>query len=147
MISKIIMARLRPFLSGIVFPFQSASVPGRKRIDNVIIVQELIHTISRKRGSVGNMAIKIDLEKAYDKLEWSFIRDMLHRANIPGRIIDIIMSCVTSVSNSIFFNGGCLEEFRPSRGIRQGEPLSPYIFILCMDYLGHLITEKCVGLQ
>ena len=64
------------------------------------------------------MAIKIDLEKAYDKLEWSFIRDTLHRANILSRLIDIIMSCVTSVNTSILFNRGCLEEFRPSRGIR-----------------------------
>ena len=118
MITKIIVARLRPFLSGIVSPFQSAFMPGTKGTDNVIIVQELIHTISRKRGSVGNMAIKIDLEKAYDKLEWSFIRDTLHRANILSRLIDIIMSCVTSVSTSILFNGGYLEEFRPSRGIR-----------------------------
>ena len=120
MITKIIVARLRPFLSGIVSPFQSAFVPGRKGTDNVIIVQELIRTISRKGGvgGVGNMAIKIDLEKAYDKLEWSFIRDTLHRANILSRLIDIIMSCVTSVSTSILFNGGCLEEFRPSRGIR-----------------------------
>ena len=53
------------------------------------------------------------------------------------------MSCVTSVNTSILFNRGCLEEFRPSRGIRQGDPLSPYLFILCMDYLGHLIAEKC----
>ena len=89
------------------------------------------------------MAIKTDLEKAYDKLEWSFIRDTLHRANIPVRLIDIIMSCVTSVSTSILFNGGCLEEFRPSRGIRQGDPLFSYLFILCIDYLRHLIAEKC----
>ena len=119
MITKIIVARLRPFLSGIISPFQSTFVPGRKGTDNVIIVQELIRTISRKGGGgVGNMAIKIDLEKAYDKLEWSFIRDTLHRANILSRLIDIIMSCVTSVSTSILFNGGYLEEFRPSRGIR-----------------------------
>ncbi|KAL0016452.1 hypothetical protein SO802_003521 [Lithocarpus litseifolius] len=104
---------------------------------------ELIHTISRKRGSVGNMAIKIDLKKAYDKLEWSFIRDTLHRANLLGRLIDIIMSCVTSVSTSILFNGGSLEESSPSRGIRQGDSLSPYLFILCIDYLGQLIAEKC----
>ena len=54
-----------------------------KGIDNAIIVQELIHSISRKKGAVGYMAIKLDLEKAYDKLEWSFIRERLMEVNLP----------------------------------------------------------------
>ena len=70
-VTKIIVARLRPYLEKLVSPLQSAFVPGRKGIDNAIIVQELIHSISRKKGAVGYMAIKLDLEKAYDKLEWS----------------------------------------------------------------------------
>ena len=89
------------------------------------------------------MALKIDLEKAYDKLEWSFIREMLIRANLPANLIDIIMSCVSTVSTSILVSGEALEPIYPSRGIRQGDPLSPYLFILCMDYLGQLILEKC----
>ena len=89
------------------------------------------------------MALKIDLEKAYDKLEWSFIKDMLIRFYLPRKLIDLIMSCISSVSTSLLFNGGALEPFLPTRGIRQGEPLSPYIFIMCMDYLGKLIQERC----
>jgi len=73
------------------------------------------------------MALKIDLEKAYDKLKWNFIRDMLIRVNLPTDIIDVIMSCVSIVSTSILFNG---------------DPISPYLVILCMDYLGQLIEEK-----
>ena len=77
MVTKIIVAKLRPFLSKLVSLLQTTFVPGRRRTYNAIIVQELIHTISRKKGRVGYMAIKIDLEKAYNKLEWSFIRDTL----------------------------------------------------------------------
>ena len=55
------------------------------------------------------------------------------------------MSCVTSTRISILFNGGALEPFKPSRGLRQGDPISPYLFILCMEFLGHLIEEKCVN--
>ena len=142
-VTKIIVARLRPHLEKLVSPLQSAFVPGRKGVDNAIIVQELIHSISRKKGAVGYMAIKIDLEKAYDKLEWSFIRERLMEINLPTELTDLIMSCVCSVSSSVLFNGGRLDPFFPSRGIRQGDPLSPYLFILCMEYLGHLIEGKC----
>ena len=58
-------------------------------------------------------------------------------------IIDVIMSCVSTVSSSILFNGEALDPIFPSRGIRQGDPISPYLFILCMDFLGQLIEEKC----
>ena len=142
-ITKIIVARSRPYLDKLVSPLQTAFISGRKGVDNTIIVQEIIHTLSKKKARVGYMAIKIDLEKAYDKLEWNFIRDTLIRANLLTDLIDIIMSCISSVSTSILFNGECLEPIYPSRGIRQGDPLSPYIFILCMEYLGQLIEGKC----
>jgi len=89
------------------------------------------------------MAIKIDLEKAYDKIKWSFIKEILVNFNFPSNLIDLIMSCVSSVSTSLLFNGCCLEPFRSSQGIRQGDPLFPYLFILCMEYLGYLIKAKC----
>ena len=89
------------------------------------------------------MAIKLDLEKAYDKLEWSFIRKKLIRFNFLENLIELIMSCISSVSTSLLFNGGCMDSFWPSRGIRQGDPLSLYLFILCMEFLGQLIDEKC----
>ena len=106
------------------------------------MVQELIHTISNKKGREGYMAIKVDLEKAYDKIEWSFIREVLINTNLPHNLVNLIMSCVSSVSTSILFNGGNVEPILPSRRIRQGDPLSPYLFILCMEVLGHLIEEK-----
>ena len=142
-VTKIIVERLRPFLDKFISPMQMAFVPGRKGIDNMIIAQEVMHSLGKKRGRTRYMALKIDLEKAYDKREWSFIKDMLIRANLPNDIIDVIMSCVSSVSTSILFNGEALDPILPSRGIRQGDPLSLYLFILCMDYLGQLIEEKC----
>ena len=144
-VTKIIVARLRPYLDKLISPMQTAFVPGRKGIDNIIIAQEIIHGLGKKKGRTGYMALKIDLEKAYDKLEWSFIRDMLIRVNLPKDIIDLIMSCVSTVSTSILFNGEALDPIFPSRGIRQGDPIFPYLFIMCMDYLGQLIEEKCSG--
>lgn len=126
-------------------PYQAAFIPGRRGANNFIIVQELIHTIGRTKGRKGYTTIKIDLEKAYDRIEWSFIREMLIMFNFPDKLVELIMSCVSSVSTSLLFNGGCLDSFCPSRGFRQGDPLSPYLFIICMEYLGHLIEEKCVA--
>ena len=68
---------------------------------------------------------------------------MLARINLPTKLIDVIMSCVSTISTSILFNGEALDLILPSRGIRQGDPLSPYLFIICMDFLGQLIEEKC----
>ena len=140
---KIIVARLGPYLEKFISPLQTAFVLGRKGIDNAIIVHEIVRTLRKKKGKVGYMAIKVDLEKAYDKLEWSFIRGMLIRANLPADLIDIIMSYVSTVSTSILVNLEALDPIYPSRGIRQGDPLFLYLFILCMDFLGQLIQEKC----
>lgn len=79
------------------------------------------------------MTIKIYLEKAYDKLEWYFIRERLNQINMFEELIKVIMSCVSSVSTLILFNGRILDPIYPSRGIRQGDPLSPYLFLLCID--------------
>ena len=97
-------------------PFQTAFVLGRKVSDNVIIAQEIIHSLNKKKGGVRYMVLKIDLEKAYDKIEWSFIRDMLTRVNLPVDLWDIIMSCVSTVSTSILFNGEALDPIYPSKG-------------------------------
>ena len=113
-ITKIIVARIRPHLERLITPFQTAFILGRKGVDNTIIVQELIHTMGRAKGRNGYMAIKIDLEKAYDKLEWGFIKEILIRFNFPENLIELILNCISSVSTSLLFNGGCMDPFRPS---------------------------------
>ena len=142
-VTKMIVKRLRPLLPSLISPLQTAFVPSRLGVDNMIIAQEIIHTMSLKRGKEGYMAIKIDLEKAYDRLEWHFIRDILLLYKFPHQLVKLIMSCVSSSSISVLFNGGKLDPFLPSRGIRQGDPMSPYLFIMCMEMLGYLISEKC----
>ena len=89
----------------------------------------------------GFFAIKIDLEKAYDRINWQFIESALKKVNLLGRFIELIMNCVTTSSLNILWNGETTEEFRPSRGIRQGHPISPYLFVICMEKLSHMIND------
>ena len=78
------------------------------------------------------MAIKVDLEKAYDMLKWEFIRDTLRDARFSIDFTNLIMECISSTSMQILWDGELTSEFSPSRGIRQGDLLSPYIFVLCV---------------
>ena len=143
-VTKIIVGRLRTFLDKLISPVQAAFVPGKRGLDNVIIAQKLLHSIDLKKGNKYFMAIKIDLAKAYDRLEWNFIHKVLIAFHFPEGLVDLIMNCISSSSISILFNGGKLDKFQPTRGIRQGDPLSPYIFLLCMEFLGYLIDKECM---
>ena len=142
-LTKLIVKWMRHLLPNIISPLQMAFVPGKLGLDNMIIAQEILHTISGKRGQTGYMAIKLDLEKAYDRLEWHFVRDILQLYKFPEPLTKLILSCISTFSIFVLVNGGKLDSFLPSRGIRQGDPLSPYLFIMCMEMLGFLIDLKC----
>jgi len=91
--------------------------------------------------------MKIDLKKVFDKIEWSYVRNTLQSFGFPPMITGVIMSCISTSKVAILVNGIRTEFFEPSRGIRQGDPMSTYIFILCMEKLSHninmAIPKKC----
>lgn len=139
--TKMIVNRLKPILPDLISPSQASFIPGRQIIDNVVIVQEVLHSMSERRRR-NWMMIKIDLEKAYDRIRWDFLGQMLHNANLPAHLIDIIMKCQSLGNTELVLNGAKAGQFKPTRGIRQGDPLSPYLFVLCMEFLSHLIQNK-----
>uniref|UniRef100_A0A803P3Y4 Reverse transcriptase domain-containing protein n=1 Tax=Cannabis sativa TaxID=3483 RepID=A0A803P3Y4_CANSA len=120
----------------------SAFVPGRWIAESSLLTQELVHTIKSKRGKGGLMAIKIDVNKAYDRLEWKFIKKVLEVFGFHSHFITLVMNCITFVSYSILFNGRPLKKFFPQRGIRQGDPMSPFLFILCNEVFSRLIAKE-----
>ncbi|KAH9673337.1 reverse transcriptase domain-containing protein [Citrus sinensis] len=105
------------------------------------LYKKVVHSMRMKTGKKGFMAIKVDLEKAYDRINWSFIFDTLQQTGIPIQLSRLVMECVTSARMSILWNGEATAEFVPGRGIRQGDPLSPYIFVLCIERLSHGISH------
>lgn len=109
----------------------------------MIIAQEFVYTIERKKGKARFMILKIDLEKAYDRLEWSFVRSMLVSLGFHPDTMELILSCISFISASLLFNESRIGEIFPSRGLRQGDLISPYIFIICMEFLNNLINRKC----
>lgn len=141
--SKVMVERLKDIVPRVVSPYQSGFVPGRRIQENIVIAQEMAHSMAKMRGKNGFFAIKVDLSKAYDKLKWSFIWKILDEIGLPENVVHIIMSSITSVKTNVKWNGVRSDFFSPQRGIRQGEPISPYLFVLCMDKLSHLISQ-CV---
>ncbi|PNY14401.1 ribonuclease H [Trifolium pratense] len=144
LITKVLVHRLRPFLDNIIGPFQSSFLPGRGTSDNAIVLQEIIHFMKRSRNKNGYAAFKLDLEKAFDNVNWDFLRNCLIDFGFPDITVRLIMHCVTSPTYSILWNGTQLPPFTPTHGLRQGDPLSPYLFIICMEKLSVAINNAVI---
>jgi hypothetical protein len=124
-VSKVIVERLKVCIPILVSPFQTGFVPGRSIHENIVVAQEMVHSMNKMTGQKGYFAIKVDLSKAYDKLSWDFIWRTLSEIQLPIKMINVIMHSVTSVETNVKWNGARSEYFRPQRGIRQGDPISP----------------------
>ncbi|XP_072058188.1 uncharacterized protein [Arachis hypogaea] len=152
-ITRVIVLRLKGFLKDIVSPTQSAFVGGRLIQDNVVIAQEVYHSLNKKgREGSQNIAIKLDMNKAYDRLEWDFLEMVLRKFGFAEKWIDLVMKCVRSASYRIKVNGELSKKIKPQRGLRQGDPLSPYLFILAAEVFTTLMQEartkgKITGLK
>lgn len=139
-ISKIISARLALVLSSIIDLAQSAFVEGRSMIENICLAQELFRKYHRKSTSP-RCIIKVDLRKAFDSINWSFLKSMLQRLNFPDQFIQWIMQCVTITTYSIALNGGLNGLFKGAKRLRQGDPLSPFLFVICLEYFSRLLKK------
>ena len=131
---------LRPLLPIIISPEQAGFVEGRQILDGVILVHEVIHSLKRTRQL--RMLINLDIEKAYDKLSWQFMGRMLEVYGFCHGWVERVMSLVTTPFFNILLNGSPTHVFQPSHGIRQGDPLSPFLFILMAEGLSRLILTQ-----
>lgn len=139
MITKILAQILKKHLNRLVDHAQSAFIPCRIIIDNIISSKEIFHTMSTSSSILGAFALKIDISKAYDKVNWRFLSHCLRAYGIIGKTREFIMKCVSNASFSLIINGQAEGFFTSERRLRQGCPLSPYFFILCTQGLSWLM--------
>lgn len=129
-------------LPHVISPAQGAFVAGRFISDNLLIVHEMVHGLRTNPTCKSDfIAIKTDMSKAYDRVEWNFLEALFTKMGFHATWITWIMGCVRSVSYSVLLNGQSYEHIVPQQGIRQGDPLSLFLFILCAEALIHTMNQ------
>ena len=139
-VAKMLTNRLKGVLGSVISESHNAFVPGRAITDNILISTEIMHYLKwKKQGRDGVAALKIDMSKAYDIIEWSFLKSIMLKLGFAADFVNLIMLCVTTVTYKIVREGMEIGPIVPSRGLRQDDPLSPYLFIICAEGLSLLI--------
>ncbi|KAH0701824.1 hypothetical protein KY285_016102 [Solanum tuberosum] len=139
-IAKVLATRMQKIMAHIISEAESGFIPGRKIDDNIVLATELVKTYSRQHISPRCM-LKIDLQKAYDSVEWIFLEQVPKNLCFPQKFIQWIMECVHTVNYTIMVNGETTPPFNAARGLRQGDPISPYLFDISMEYLSRCLAE------
>lgn len=108
----------------------------------MLVAFETLHYMKKKnRGQDGEVALKLDISKAFDRVDWSYLKCRMKIMGFSNTWIKWVMLCVTTVSYMVAFNGSTVGPINSRRGLRQEDPMSPYLFLFCVEGLSHVITK------
>ncbi|XP_058742105.1 uncharacterized protein LOC131614552 [Vicia villosa] len=139
-LAKILAARMRGVLDKLVLPNQTAFVPDRSMMDGVLMVNEILDWAKRKKK--GCLIIKVDFKKAYDSISWIYLRWIMGRMGFGKRWLKWMESCIFTSHMFMLVNGSATKEFKVQRGLRQGDPISPFLFVIAMEGLSTLMNKS-----
>ncbi|RVX10791.1 LINE-1 retrotransposable element ORF2 protein [Vitis vinifera] len=143
LLAKVLANRLKKVVGKVVSSSQNAFVEGRQILDAALVANEVIDSVLKRKER--GVLCKLDLEKAYDRINWDFLLSVMQRMGFGEKWIGWIRWCISTASFSVLVNGSPTGFFRSSRGLRQGDPLSPYLFVLGMEALSSLINRAVRG--
>ena len=139
-VTKVLCGRMRQILPDLIQENQGGFVHGRYIVHNIMVIQDLVKQYGRKSVKPSCL-MKIDLQKAYDTVDWGFLKSMLEQLGFPNSFVQIVMECVTTPMFSLMVNGSMQGFFKSRRGLRQGDPMSPLLFVICMEYLSRILQK------
>ena len=143
MLAKVLANRLKKVIGKVVSSDQNAFIMGRQILDASLIANEVIDSWQKmgKKGLICNL----DIEKAYDRINWQFLLKVLQKIGFGPKWLGWMQSCISTAKFSVLVNGVPASFFSSSKGHHQGDPLSPYLFVMGMKVLSVLITRAVEG--
>ena len=140
--SKVLANWLKIIFPNVISDARSTFVPDRLITNNTTVAFEVLHKMrNRRKGKRGQMAVKLDISKAYDRMEWCFLERIMAKLGLNERLVHLAKEIVTTASYSILINGEPRGHIKPSKGIKQDDPLSPYLFIMCAEGLSAMLRR------
>ena len=144
-VAKVYANRMKPLLHNWILPSQTGFVPNRCILDNIFLAFEAIAWTRENQQELSMLLL--DFEKAYDRVSWTFLREVMAKMGFHSTWINQVMALNENASASIIVNGEISKTFRLQRSVRQGCPLAPYLFLLTVDVLGQMLQHPGCQVQ